>query len=56
MEIDISDFAQGGTLSQVSNNKKLHPNTFYSRHFSPTEINYEIDNKELLVIVNYFKV
>jgi hypothetical protein len=55
VETDTSDFALGGTLSQVSNDKKLHPIAFYSRKFSPAEINYEIHDKELLAIVNCFK-
>jgi hypothetical protein len=45
----------GGTLSQVSVDKKLHPYTFHSRKFSPIEINYEIHNNELLASVDYFK-
>jgi hypothetical protein len=55
VETDVSDFALGGTLSQVSDNKKLHPNAFHSRNFSPVEINYEIHDKELLAIVDCFK-
>jgi hypothetical protein len=55
VETDASDFALGGTLSQVSDDKKLHPNAFHSRKFSPAEINYEIHDKELLAIVDCFK-
>jgi hypothetical protein len=55
VEIDASDFALGSTLSQTTEDKKLHPNTFHSRKFSPAEINYEIHNKELLAIVDCFK-
>jgi hypothetical protein len=53
--MDASDFALGGTLSQVSDDKKLHPNAFHCRKFSPAEINYEIHDKELLAIIDYFK-
>jgi hypothetical protein len=56
VETDASDFTLGSTLSQTTEDKKLHPNTFHSRKFSPAEINYEIHNKELLTIVNCFKV
>jgi hypothetical protein len=55
VETDASDFALGGTLSQVSIDKKLHPNAFHSRKFCPAEIKYEIHDKELLAIVDCFK-
>jgi hypothetical protein len=56
VETDASDFALGATLSQISYDKKLHPNAFHCRMFSPAEINYEIYDKELLTIVDSFKV
>jgi hypothetical protein len=56
VETDSLDFALGSTLSQTTEDKKLHPNAFYSRKFSPAEINYEIHDKELLTIVDCFKV
>jgi hypothetical protein len=55
VETDASDFILGGALSQVAEDKKLHPNAFHSRKFSPAEINYEIHDKELLAIVDCFK-
>jgi hypothetical protein len=55
VETDASDFALGGALSQTADDKKLHPNAFHSRKFSPAEINYEIHDKELLAIVDCFK-
>jgi hypothetical protein len=55
VETDASDFALGGTLSQTTKHKQLHPNVFHSRKFSPAEINYEIHDKELLTIVDCFK-
>jgi hypothetical protein len=55
VETDASDFALGGTLSQTADDKKLHLNVFYSRKFSPAVINYEINDKELLTIVDCFK-
>jgi hypothetical protein len=56
VETDALDFALGGTLSQTAEDKKLHPNTFHSRKSSPAEIDYEIHDKELLTIVDCFKV
>jgi hypothetical protein len=55
VKTDASDFALGGALSQTAEDKKLYPNAFHSRKFSPAEINYEIHDKELLAIVDYFK-
>jgi hypothetical protein len=56
VETDTSDFALGGTLSQIAEDKKLHLNAFHSRKFSPAKINYKIHDKELLTIVDCFKV
>jgi hypothetical protein len=55
VETDASHFPVGSTLSQTAEDKKLHPNAFHSRKFSPAEINYEIHDKELLAIVDCFK-
>jgi hypothetical protein len=55
VETDASDFALDSILSQTTKDKKLQPNAFHSRKFSPAEINYEIYNKELLAIVDCFK-
>jgi hypothetical protein len=55
VETNASDFALRSTLSQTTEDKKLHPNTFHSRKFSPGEITYEIHDKELLAIGDCFK-
>ena len=55
IETDASNFAIGCVLSQDWNNK-LHPVAFYSRKMSSMERNYEIHDKELLAIVEAFKV
>jgi hypothetical protein len=56
IETDTSDFALSSTLSQNAKDRKLHPNAFHSRKFLPAEINYAIHDKELLTIVDCFKV
>jgi hypothetical protein len=56
IETHTSDCALSGTLSQIAKDKKLYQNTFHSRKFSLAKINYEIHDKELLTIVNCFKV
>jgi hypothetical protein len=55
VETDASEFALGSTLSQTTEDKKLHLNAFHSRKFSPAKINSEIHNKELLTILDCFK-
>jgi hypothetical protein len=56
VERDISDFAIGAVLSHQRNNKMPHPIAYHSRKLYPVEINYEIHDKELLAIVDSFKV
>jgi hypothetical protein len=56
VEIDASDIALGAVLSQKGDNGRLYPVAFHSRKFTPAEINYEIHDKELLAIVDCFKV
>ncbi|MBW0562106.1 hypothetical protein O181_101821, partial [Austropuccinia psidii MF-1] len=50
VESDASDYALGAVLSQVSDSAK-HPISFDSRKLLPGELNYEINDKELLGIV-----
>ena len=52
IEADSSDFATRAVLSQENpDNGKWHPVAFLSKSLSPVERNYEIHNKEVLVIV-----
>ena len=55
VETDASDFALGAVLSQRDDENRLHPVAFHSRKFTSAEINYEIQDKELLAIVDAFK-
>ncbi|MBW0568828.1 hypothetical protein O181_108543 [Austropuccinia psidii MF-1] len=50
LKTDASDYALGTVLSQVSDSGK-HPIQFDSRKLIPAELNYEINDKELLGIV-----
>lgn len=54
VETDASNFAIGRVLSQKGSDGKQHPVAFHSRKMTPTEINYEIYDKELLSIVDCF--
>jgi len=51
LETDASDRALGGALSQREDEGALRPVAFYSRKFTPAELNYEIYDKEMLAIV-----
>lgn len=53
---DASDYALGSVLSQRDEEENLRPVEFYSRKFLPAEQNYTVYDKELLAIVESFKV
>jgi hypothetical protein len=55
LESDAFDYALRAVLFQKKEDKRLHPVAFHSRKFTVVEINYEIHNKELLVIVDSFQ-
>jgi len=50
MEVDASDYATGGMLS-MEDEGKWKPVTFLSKSLNEIERNYEIHNKEILVII-----
>jgi hypothetical protein len=56
LETDASNFMLGAVLSQKEDNDMLHPIAYHSKKFSLSEINYEIHDKELLAIVDSFKI
>ena len=56
VEIDVNKIALNSILSQPDEEKRLYPVIFYSRKFTAPEINYDIHDKELLAIVDSFKV
>ena len=55
LEADVSDRAVEAYLYQIRDNGKPYPVVFHSRKLTPAEENYEIHDKELLVIVDAFK-
>ena len=50
MEVDASDYAIGGVLSQKVDNK-WQPVTFMSQALSKMERNYKVYDKEMLTIM-----
>ena len=55
IETDASDLAKGGILSQFEPDGRWHPLAYYSKKFIPAELNYDIHDKEMVVIVNCFE-
>ena len=55
MEMDISNKAIGSCLSQLDKLGQLQLVVYYSRKLTKVELNYNIYNKEMLAIVEYFR-
>ena len=56
IEIDTNKIVLGAILSQPDEKKRLYSIIFYFRKFIAPELNYDIYDKELLTIVNSFKI
>ena len=55
LKIDFSNYVNAKTLSQYDDEEVLHFVIFYSRNMILIECNYEIYNKELLIIIRCLK-
>jgi len=55
IETDASNLAKAGILSQYEPDKRWHPLAFYNKCFLPAELNYDVHDKEIVVIVNCFQ-
>ena len=51
MEVDMSDYATEGVLSMECEDGRWRPVAFLSKSLNEMERNYEIHNKEMLVVV-----
>ena len=51
IECDASKYVTGAVLTQLDSNGDRHLCAFISKMFSPTELNYEIYDRELLAII-----
>ena len=56
IETDISRIALESILNQLNKKNRLYPVIFYSRKFTILKLNYNIHDKELLAIINSFKI
>ena len=56
IETDASDYALAAILSIQLDNGEVHPVAFHSRSFNPTELNYDVHDKELFVIYEAFRI
>jgi hypothetical protein len=56
IETDTSDFALGAIIFRKGSDHKLHPIAYHMYNISHAEINYEIYNKELLEVIDSFKI
>jgi len=55
VEADASNYATGGVLSVKCSDGMWRPATFISKSLSDMERNYEIHDKEMLVVVRYLE-
>ena len=53
--MNASDEVIEACISQSDDKKRLHLIAFYSRKLTDAELNYEIHDKKLLAIVDFFK-
>jgi len=51
MKVDASDYVTGGVLSMECEDGLWRPAAFLSKSLNETERNYEIHDKEMLVII-----
>ena len=56
IETDASDYALAAILSIELESGEIHPVAFHSRSFNPTELNYDVHDKELFAIYEAFRI
>jgi len=56
IEVDASNYATGGVLLMKCPNESWRPVAFISKSLSDTERNYEVYDKEILVVVRGLEV
>jgi len=56
MKTDISNYAIRACINQQNEHERWHSVMFHLRKLLSAETNYDIHNKELLAIIDIFKV
>jgi hypothetical protein len=56
VETDASDYAIAAILSITHSDGEIHPIAFHSRTLGPSELNYDVHDKELLAIFESFRI
>ena len=57
IEMDTSNYTLAAVLPTISlTDNEVHPIAFHSHTFTPSELNYNVHNKELLAIFEAFKI
>ena len=56
IETDTSDYTLAAILSTCLPSIEIHPIAFHSHTFSGTKLNYDVHDKELLMIFKVFKM
>jgi len=54
IETDASDLCKAGILSQYQPDNRWHPLACINKRFLPADLNYDVHDKEMVVIVNCF--
>jgi len=55
LKMNVSDEAIEACISQLDDKKRLHLIAFHSKKLTDAELNYEIHDKKLLAIIDFFK-
>ena len=55
VEADISNYTTGGVLLVKQEDGSWRPAAFISKLLNPTKHNYEIHDKEMVVIIRYLE-
>ena len=55
VKANLFNYITGGILSQYNKDRILYPVIYFLKRLNPAKYNYKIYNKELLVIIRYFK-
>ena len=56
METNTLDYAYAAIFSIINKDNEVHPVAFHSHTFTAAELNYNTYNKELLTIIEAFKI